>query len=481
MKQNKFSILQISDLHKMEGAQYGDLLQKLLDDKIRMAGEGILPPSFVVVCGDVIQGAKTEQEIRDQYTEVESFLNGLVNHYLGGDKHRMIIVPGNHDMNRVASEASFSDSKKAQEEDYKEYRQHNSDLRWNWKKHKYQRVQDKSKYDSRFGLFIEFYNRFFYGIRSYPADPVMEPYTVFFPKENVAFACFNSCCGLDHINTSACIPEDVLDSIAPSLNRYRNDGYLTIGVWHHHYYGSPYQVNYLDKAIFDKMIRYGIGLGLFGHQHLSQVATEITNLYVQDDDELYRLKRMLLISSGTLFGGSRELPDGCRRQYNVIELDMRNGEADVTVHIREDMNPNINSPLPHWVRKEVNQQGKVINHLFFKHLSENEILVNIDHYVRLTGDYPYGCTAVKDLPQMTTRAMEMYREYLNEVKDYDTLVSVMGEPDGAPDYILLMASAKRDGNTEAMKKLVSDAKLIALCASDEYLKEKYEEMEDLIG
>ena len=475
MLQNKFTILQISDLHKLEGTDYVSLLHTLVVDRDRYCQEGVLPPSFIVVCGDVIQGARTEVEIRNQYAEVETFLDDLVSLFLNGERKRMIIVPGNHDMNRVASTDSFIDSTNTPAADYDEYKKHNTDLRWDWKQHKYQRINDYKRYNGRFDLFVEFYNRFFDGIRTYPTDPVMEAYTEYFPKENIAFACFNSCHGLDHINTSADIPEEAIDSIAGDLIRYSNDGYLILGVWHHHFYGSPYQVNYLDKGVFDTMMQFGIHVGLFGHQHLSQVASEITNLYAQDEVE-YRRERMLLISSGTLFGGAKELQQGCKRQYNIIEVDMSNGEAEVTVHIREDKNPNISSKLPHWVRKNVTSNGKVSNTVFFKHLSNDEILVNIDHYVRRTEDYAYGCIAIKNLPVVNKRAQELFNEYLTEVKDYRTLSFVIDHPTTASDFILLISTAIKEDNQEAMKSLTVNMQLTTLCQTDGYLQSQYEDM-----
>lgn len=56
---------------------------------------------FIVVCGDLAEGANgedAEEKIVKQYQEVESFLDKLVRHFLNGDKSRIIIVPGNHDL-----------------------------------------------------------------------------------------------------------------------------------------------------------------------------------------------------------------------------------------------------------------------------------------------------------------------------------------------------------------------------------------------
>ena len=43
---------------------------------------------------------------------------------------------------------------------------------------------------------------------------------------------------------------------------------------------------------------------------------------------------ILLISSGTLFGGRKQLTSGKPRQYNVIEIEQKNGEAQVRIHVR---------------------------------------------------------------------------------------------------------------------------------------------------
>ena len=157
---------------------------------------------------------------------------------------------------------------------------------------------------------------------------------------------------------------------------------------------------------------------------------------------------------------------------------MKNGEAEVTVHIREDKSPNISSKLPHWVRKNVTSNGKVVNTIFFKHLCDDEILVNIDHYVRTKGNYAYGCMAIKELSQKTQRSEELYSEYLNEIKEFKKLFEVIGTPETSQDYILLMATAKSEGNREAMMNLLADQNLIELCKTDSYLREKYEEMQN---
>ena len=52
---SKISILHISDLHKPEGLNYETLLDSLCDDRERWRQEGIVPPSYIVISGDLIR------------------------------------------------------------------------------------------------------------------------------------------------------------------------------------------------------------------------------------------------------------------------------------------------------------------------------------------------------------------------------------------------------------------------------------------
>ena len=97
-----YSILHISDLHKGENNDFDHLFASLCNDADSY-DQDIPKPEFIVVCGDLAEGANgedAEEKIVKQYQEVESFLDKLVRHFLNGDKSRIIIVPGNHDLYR---------------------------------------------------------------------------------------------------------------------------------------------------------------------------------------------------------------------------------------------------------------------------------------------------------------------------------------------------------------------------------------------
>jgi 3',5'-cyclic AMP phosphodiesterase CpdA len=102
------SVLHISDLHRdpANPIRNGVLLDSLERDRDRYASNEeprIRPPNFIIVSGDIVQGVKhgtpdAEWRLREQYDEALSFLNDLTNRFVAGDKRRVVIVPGNHDV-----------------------------------------------------------------------------------------------------------------------------------------------------------------------------------------------------------------------------------------------------------------------------------------------------------------------------------------------------------------------------------------------
>src|SRR5262245_12722301 len=102
-----FCFLHLSDLHRSreEPANNASLLAALLADQDRYLGETptVPRPEGIIVSGDLIRGASIGQanwqdSIREQYNVASEFLNELVQRFLNGDKARLVLVPGNHDV-----------------------------------------------------------------------------------------------------------------------------------------------------------------------------------------------------------------------------------------------------------------------------------------------------------------------------------------------------------------------------------------------
>lgn len=451
----KYSILHISDIHKDPKVSYEALLQSLERDLIQFTeNEGIEKPSFVVISGDIIQGAHSDDEIRIQYAEVEVFLNKLCGLYLDNDKSRLIIVPGNHDVNRARSRASMRESSLTPEDSCKSYFDGSSQIRWSWKDFKFHEILDQVLYDSRFELFVEFYNRYFDGVRSYPKNPEHEAYIVRNDKYKVLFACFNSCHQLDDLCVTGSIPEEAVLSIGNDLNESYNSGYLNIAVWHHHFYGSPLVTNYMDRSFLTYLLNANVQVGMFGHQHYAQVAEEYTDLELYKDEQLQKL---LLISSGTLFGGSKELAPGHNRQYNIIEIEHTNGRAEVSINIREDKNPKKGNLVPFWHTKALQTaNNRIIRDVKLRTLSLDKQVLEIEKKLRNDNDYISACEAVRLLDMESDRKYQLWFNYLSNVDSPDYVYSQLQNVNSVEEALLKITAAIKLGRSELVSELLQD-------------------------
>lgn len=469
----KVSILHISDLHKIPDTSYESLVQSLLDDRNSYVAQGVMSPNYIVVSGDLIQGGSTNDEIASQYSDVKTFLIRICYEFLADDRGRLIIVPGNHDVSFPDSRLSMTpEATDNRLDNLKDLKSHNPEIRWKWDDFSFYKVTDKLRYSERFQHFIRFYNDFYAGIRQYPDHPTKEAECIPFPEDKVAFTLFNSCDGLDHLNDSANIDEDALSSVMQDLRENFNSGFLNIGVWHHHYYGAPFETNYLNRERIAAMSHRFIRIGLFGHQHMSQVAEffsgDLAFSEGQDNDKI------LLVSSGTLFGGSRELPYGCRRQYNIIEIDIKNGEADVVIHVREDHNVNVQSKIPYWGRKDFNPTGSISTKVSLKHLTEDEQIAQFVRYVKTNGAYVYGLEYMQSNGLTGGIFNKLRSDFLRNLKDDDYILHHL-VPQTKEEYMLKISTAAKSGEASVKRALLTDP-LLQSYLEDPVIEEMYKQL-----
>lgn len=461
------SILHISDIHKPNGMTLNRLYDSLVRDKERWEEEGIERLDYIVLSGDVVQGGKTLEAIVDQYKEAESFLEKLCNVFLLGERKRMIIVPGNHDV-------CWPQSRKCMREidvnsNIDQYRKHREEdgLRWDWDNLKLFKIESEANYTRRFDLFVQFYNHFFKGIRNFPEHPEHEALCIPFDNDSICFACFNSCHQNDHLNEMGNIPKDAIFSIEDDLREYYNQGMLPIGVWHHNAYGDPYQTNYMSKYVLSTLIEHRIKIGLFGHQHMSQIAEEYSDLLISGNNN----NRLLLIGSGTLFGGDKEQHKAVRRQFNIITLEMKRGEANVHIRVREDANFDTSSDDPYWRNKSL-PNGDIKYQVRFKKISDDEILRRIDDKTRRTHDYKSGIESLRSSGLNTEDISRMEDEYLKEL-DNRALLVLLPEPKKYDHCYLLMSAIDYEHDAVAFERLKNSKVLQESLKIDKLLREDF--------
>jgi 3',5'-cyclic AMP phosphodiesterase CpdA len=102
-----FSVLHISDLHRdlTDEVNNSWLLDSIENDFANYGTQSppIRLPSVCIVSGDLVYGVnarnpKFAAEIKRQYSQAEEFLIGLADRFFGGDREKVVIIPGNHDV-----------------------------------------------------------------------------------------------------------------------------------------------------------------------------------------------------------------------------------------------------------------------------------------------------------------------------------------------------------------------------------------------
>ena len=227
------------------------------------------------------------------------FLNELTEHFAGGEKQRVIIVPGNHDVSGYHFRKSLEHVDivpEAKTELVNELFTPNSLLRWSWQELALYKVADLEMYKQRFAPFNDFYSNFYEGRRSYSIEP-REQFDIFeFTDWGFTVAGFCSCYNNDLFNRQGIISSDCIAGASEQLRSIPNRGWLRIAVWHHHIEGPPSQVDYMDPDIVQNLIDGGFSLAFHGHQHKPQF---LNTRFRHGSD-----RRITVIGAGTLCGNA---------------------------------------------------------------------------------------------------------------------------------------------------------------------------------
>ena len=343
----KLSVLHISDLHRDPESPLRNplLLESLKRDRDRYTSREaprIKLPDLIIVTGDLIQGVRHdapggETALQSQYDEALDFLTGLSEEFVEGDKRRVIVVPGNHDVSAYHSRQCLAPIDMATGADaklklVKELFRPESRLRWSWTDLALYEIVNPEMYKQRLAAFVDFYGRFYDGQRTYSSEPE-EQFDVFdFPDWGITLVGFSSCHNNDLLNKQGAIHPDCIAHAGERLRAMSNESRLRIAVWHHNIEGSPFRVDYMDPETVQNFIDGGFSLGFHGHQHRPQYLN--TRFRYGSDS------RITVISAGTLCGGAAS---GFRRSYNLVEFDTDANSG--CLHIREMQNNQLQMPI----------------------------------------------------------------------------------------------------------------------------------------
>jgi len=340
-----FSILHISDLHRTPHARISneELLSALVRDRdsYTQGDTPIRPPDAIVVSGDIVQGIPLKKEngqasLRAQYEEAEEFLSGLAAELLGGDRSKVIIVPGNHDIDwQLAKKAmQVVEVGDLPANVLSALQEPGSNFRFSWSTREVFHIIDPDLYGRRFDAFWNFFKSFYSGVNGLlRVEPGSDANLYSLHDGRIGVAAFNSCHGNDCFAFHGAIPAKVISQTHLDMRRL-GPFELSIAVWHHNLEGPPYRTDYMDIEIVRAMIGRGFRVGMYGHQHRAQVSAQSLRLAASET--------MAILGTGALCAGGAELPSGSHRQYSIVEIndDLRSAR----VHVREVMDSDLFGP-----------------------------------------------------------------------------------------------------------------------------------------
>lgn len=450
-QQKKISILHISDLHKNEGDDFKNLFQKMVDDCDRYVKHGVEKPNIIVVSGDLIRGGKPD-EIRQQYTEAKSFIEDLTDFFLSKDKRRIVIVPGNHDVDWNVTKGLMVPIDKETEEEKNEYkktldlflRERAPKVRWNWEDQRLYCYKDEDEYNTRFHLFSEFYKDF-YGDREFAVDPSEQSEIFDIPEYNISFVGFNSCHQNDHLNKVGQIMPTCVTKASTKIKELREKGRILVAVWHHNASGRPMVNNYLDNRILNPIIDMGIHIALHGHQHYSGVVEEYHNAFKDG--------KLLMYSTGSLYGATETLSYGAPRQYNILEMEKVGDVLKLTVHLRQDNNSE-EYGIPSWGEGNIKEIGASYWITSLPYPKEPFDMASLSELISKgmeSGNYEDAIEELREAANNDDVARKMMLDLMMKGKQYRNVIDYINDPKTEEDALMVIDAAFKLNDPEVSK------------------------------
>ena len=460
-----FSILHISDLHrsKEEPLDNNSLIAALLADRDRYACEtpAVRPPDAIVVSGDIIQGARIgdphwRTAMRSQYEVAFDFLDQLCQRFLAGDRKKLIVVPGNHD---VCWNTSFGAMEKVSPADFpKDVRASllapDSLFRWSWKDLSLYKIVDLSAYNTRLKEYWEFFDKFYEGSGFLTGIKRDRGYQLFeLLDRRIVVAAFDSISGNDCFSYAGSFQRGVIASCNLSLRDIPHEYELRIGVWHHSIQGPPLRDDYIDMTQVEEMVGLNFQIGMHGHQHVASANTHYVHLGESQS--------MAVVSAGSLCAGAKELPRGQDRQYNVIVFD--DDLKSARVHAREMANggqfaKKTNGAFSEgfvrlkWSEK-LDVMGRLVN---VNDLNSRSAILRADEALH-SNDAEGAIEALNSIKlEPNSHARNIAIQAGRKLARWDYLVKVIGVPSSAEEAVILISSLIKsdqiDAAEESLKK-----------------------------
>lgn len=299
------TILHISDIHLGTEAQARKYRMQLEADLKRELG--IRRLDYLLISGDLADHATPEE-----FDAAFLLIDGIAKRF-GLDPGRIVVVPGNHDVNWDSSEASYAfvpaRKLRASPSVGTFIPAGDSGIL----------QRDNQRYKDRFAYFSEAIYQKIYG-RPYPLE--YDEQAVLHPRadDRLLFLALNSCWEIDHHYTDrASLHIDALTFALDQINSGSYEEWLKIAIWHH-----PLGMM-VNEDHMELLAVAGFQVCLHGHIH------EATERFYRYDSQ----RNIHLISAGSFGAPVKELPGGIPLQYNLLLLDRDNSQLTVNTRKKE--------------------------------------------------------------------------------------------------------------------------------------------------
>lgn len=301
-------ILHLSDLHFEDGT-FADVCRTQLETDLIQELD-IRRLEYLIISGDV-----ANRSTGKEYDAAFAMVDGLVKRF-GLDASRVVVVPGNHDVN-------WEMSKKAYPFVFKD------DLSSPLSAEIHipageagALVRNDELYRQRFAHFNTHFYRRIYSGQDYPPDYADQALLVEHPEDRILFLGLNSCWQLDHhFRNRTGIHMPAVAKVLDKLNDGCYDGWLKIAVWHHPITGG----DAMNDAFLEQLTVHGFQIAMHGHIHEAK-----QGFYHYDDQRGIRI-----IGAGTFGAPAKEQVTGIPLQYNLLTFDPRTGEMTVNTRKKE--------------------------------------------------------------------------------------------------------------------------------------------------
>lgn len=297
-------ILHLSDIHigtKDEAQKYRMQLETDLKQRLRLSRL-----DYLIVSGDI---ANTSQP--EEYAAAVDLIDGIMNRF-SIQPERVILTPGNHDLNWGLAEQAYEFVPKSKLPDplSEEYIPAGD---------KGALKRNENLYPHRFDYFNEHFYKKICGGKEYPLSPEKQGILYEYPEDRMLFLSLNSSWNIDpHHEQRASIN---MNALTRALDRLQDDQYnewLKIAVWHHPVTGREMMKNEFLQLLSEHHFQ----ICMHGHIHET-----IEEFYKRD------LRHGIhIIGSGT-FGAPLRKQEGIPLQYNLFKLDPE--QAILTVETRK--------------------------------------------------------------------------------------------------------------------------------------------------